>query len=358
MHRDIGRNGGRRFFVNPGSAIAALLCAATVAAQSGETPLPPALGDTDWRLVQFQSMDDAVGTLTPEDPAHYTMRLGADGRVAMRLNCNRATGTWTAAAAADGGSGTFRFGPLATTRALCPPPSLDERIARDADYVRGYLLADGRLHLSLLADGGIYTWAPLVVPAAPAAGGPRHWTVADIAGRLNLRARPSVTADVVATFAPGAILSNLGCTTAEGRHWCDVQAMAGGPRGYVAAEFLRGTISPNGSVVTGEDDSALRAGRGDFDATGYIPCAQAAGQPMGQCEFGVARSGGGYATVVVKKPDGRTRALFFVLGRALSADSSEADGYPAFSATRTGDLHEIEVGPERYEVPDAVVLGG
>jgi hypothetical protein len=57
--------------------------------------------------------------------------------------------------------------------------------------------------------------------------------------------------------------------------------------------------------------AARRAGVGDFNATGQIPCAQYAGQPMAQCDFGVSRAGGGTATVVVTRLDGRNRALFF-----------------------------------------------
>jgi hypothetical protein len=79
---------------------------------------------------------------------------------------------------------------------------------------------------------------------------------------------------------------------------------------------------------------------------------------MGQCEFGVARAGGGYATVVVKRPDGRTRAIYFFSGKPVGADTSQADGYPEFRATMERDLHLIRVGNERYEIPDAVVLGG
>ena len=116
------------------------------------------LADTRWRLVEFQSMDDAIGTIRPRDAAVYTMRLNADGTVNMQLDCNRATGTWTSSAAASGDSGTFGFGPLAMTRARCQAPNLDEKIARDADYVRSYLLRDGRLYLGLMADAGIYAW--------------------------------------------------------------------------------------------------------------------------------------------------------------------------------------------------------
>jgi hypothetical protein len=79
---------------------------------------------------------------------------------------------------------------------------------------------------------------------------------------------------------------------------------------------------------------------------------------MVQCEFGVASAGGGYATVVVKKPDGRTRAIFFRMGEPIGADTSQADGYPEFRVTKENDLHLIRIGSERYEIPDAVIQGG
>ena len=67
---------------------------------------------------------------------------------------------------------------------------------------------------------------------------------------------------------------------------------------------------------------------------------------------------GGYATVVVKKPDGRTRAIFFRMGQPVGADTSQADDPGKFGRTREGDLNFIRIGSERYEIPDAVVLGG
>ena len=61
---------------------------------------------------------------------------------------------------------------------------------------------------------------------------------------------------------------------------------------------------------------------------------------------------------MIKKPDGSTRAIFFRMGKPIGADTSEADGYHEFRATKEYDLHLIRVGNERYEIPDAVVLGG
>jgi hypothetical protein len=135
------------------------------AAPAAGTPPSPAatnpLSGTAWRLVEIRSMDDAVGSASVAVPSSYVMRLNADGSVALRLNCNSATGSWSAeAAGSDPSSGRFEFGPLNATTALCPPPSLDEQVRKQAPYFRSYLLDEGRLYLSLMADGGIFVWEP------------------------------------------------------------------------------------------------------------------------------------------------------------------------------------------------------
>lgn len=307
-------------------------------------------------------MDDRQGITRPRDGSRYTLWLHRDGTVTMQLHCNRAKGTWSAVPASDVSSGLFTFGPLAATRAQCSPPSMDGSILAKSRFVRSYLLKEGRLYLSLLADGGIYVWArdgnpapAATLPAAPESGGPRNWQVTSM---LKLHEQPNSSARVLASYRPGTVLDNLGCQRARGRVWCDVQPLGGGPRGYVPAESLRPSLSPDGSAAMGPDDSAWRAGLGMFEASGALPCALSPGQPMGTRPFGVARAGGGDATVVVTKPDRRTRAIVFRMGRPIGADTSQADGYPAFRATRNGDLHLVRVGNERYEIVDAIVLGG
>lgn len=128
-------------------------CAATPSAQSG-------LAGTQWKLLSIQSMDDAQGKIQIAEPERYTMSFDKDGRASMRLDCNRGNGSWEAEPrSAD--SGIVRFGAIAVTRALCPPGSLDSRVARDLPYSRGYLKKDGKLYVTLLADDGVYEWAPL-----------------------------------------------------------------------------------------------------------------------------------------------------------------------------------------------------
>ena len=138
----------------------------TAAAQQPPGPQETSpLADTRWFLVDFQSMDDARGRSENPRPLAYTMALGADGRATLKLDCNRARGPWAAQPAGDGATGNFALGPLGVTRALCPDDTLGPKLTRDAQAIRGYRLEDDRLHLSLMADGGIYTWAPLQYPS-------------------------------------------------------------------------------------------------------------------------------------------------------------------------------------------------
>lgn len=141
-----------------GASLASLLAGAWIPLQAAPQNLP--LQGTTWQLVGIQSMDDTQGLRRPADSSRYTLTLQADGRAVLQLDCNRAMGSWRVEPSADPGNGGFRFGPLASTRALCPSPSLGEPLARQLPFVRGYLLRDGRLNLSLLADGGILIWEP------------------------------------------------------------------------------------------------------------------------------------------------------------------------------------------------------
>ena len=129
-------------------------------AACGSTAEPPhPLDGTSWRLLSLESMSDQQGTTTVDDPSRYTVEFGTDGRAAFRIDCNRGNSTWQADAASPD-SGTLSFGPIATTRMACPQPSLEHEVSTALGYVRGFLIKDGRLHMSLLADGGILHWEP------------------------------------------------------------------------------------------------------------------------------------------------------------------------------------------------------
>lgn len=151
-------------------AAAAMLisnCASGADQPSAATGSSPAgLEGTSWRLVEIRSMADAKGAIVPPNPDNYTMRLESGARAIFLLDCNRGRGNWTSAVAGDG-SGSISFGPIATTRMACPPPSLGDRLANDLARVRAYRVIDGRLSLSLMADGGILIWEQTAATAPP-----------------------------------------------------------------------------------------------------------------------------------------------------------------------------------------------
>jgi len=111
------------------------------------------LPSTTWQLVRFEGGDGTV--LTPDEGSKYTLHFEPGGRLTVRVDCNRGSGTWTSA-----GPSEIRFGPVGLTRMMCPPGSLHDRVARDFEYVRTYVIEDGHLFLSLMADAGIYEYEP------------------------------------------------------------------------------------------------------------------------------------------------------------------------------------------------------
>ena len=117
------------------------------------------LEGTNWRLVEFQSMDDTQGTTRPDDPDKYTITFNNDGSLSARFDCNRGIGPWRNDISNATG-GTLSIGPLGVTKALCPDPSMGEMLERQLRYVRSFTITENRLNMVLMADGGIIVWEP------------------------------------------------------------------------------------------------------------------------------------------------------------------------------------------------------
>jgi heat shock protein HslJ len=117
------------------------------------SPASPLAG-TSWRLVKFEGGDDTV--LKPDDPSKYAVEFAADGNLSARVDCNRGRGTWKSA-----GSNQITLGPMALTRAQCPPGSLHDQIVKQWGNIRSFVIRNGHLFLALMADGGIYEFEPI-----------------------------------------------------------------------------------------------------------------------------------------------------------------------------------------------------
>ena len=128
------------------------------AAKSAATAPASSLAGTSWRLVRFTGTDGSK--TAPDDRTKYTLAFQPDGVVVARIDCNRGRGSWKSEQ-----PGELVLGPLALTRMMCPPGSMHDRIAADLGAVRAYTLKDGRLLLSLMADGGTYEYEPATAPS-------------------------------------------------------------------------------------------------------------------------------------------------------------------------------------------------
>jgi heat shock protein HslJ len=195
------------------------------AAQQASAERPDLTG-TAWRLVQFQGGDDT--TLKPDDPSKYTIAFERDGRLFARLDCNRGRGTWTSAR-----PGQLELGPLASTRAMCPPGSLHDQMAKQWSAIRSYLVRDGHLFLSLMADGGIYEFEPLAAaasvstqaPSTLALEGPR-WTATRL-GETAVTATGPRAPHLV--FTRERVAGSDGCNRVSGGYTLEGQTMTFGP---------------------------------------------------------------------------------------------------------------------------------
>lgn len=282
------------------------------------------------------------------------IRFTADGEYSGTSGCNRYRGT------AEFRDGVLVVtGPVAATTMACAGDPLTRQDDRLRELFQGRVDVEFdplRYLLTLSRGETIVVLAPIddSGPSYPAphsgrdrpAGEPPYLAASGIAGQLEIRRDKNPQSERLGGVDPGTVLRNAGCEEGGGTRWCQVSLPDGSLSGWARADALEAASAD------------LRAGQGIFDAGGYLPCAQGVGAPMTQCGFGVARAGGGTATVIVTRHDGLRRALFFEDGELVGADTSEADGGHETSVAKEGGLSRIRVNDERYEVPEAVVYGG
>ncbi|HET6892611.1 MAG TPA: META domain-containing protein [Pyrinomonadaceae bacterium] len=146
------------------------------------------LAGTSWQLVKFQGSDDS--TLTPDDKSKYTIMFGIDRRVRVRLDCNRGRGTWKSTR-----PNQLRFGPLALTRAMCATGSLHDQIAKNWKFVRSYVIKEGHLFLSLMADGGIYEFEPMERSDESESLFGKRWRLTEVTGIPVKKSKPYIEFD-------------------------------------------------------------------------------------------------------------------------------------------------------------------
>lgn len=94
-----------------------------------------------------------------------------------------------------------------------------------------------------------------------------------------------------------------------------------------------------------------------FTASTILTC-ERPGTGAAQCDAGVVREGNGNGFVMVFWPDAGSRVLYFENGKIVRYDEAESDGGAKLAVTRDGDLQIVTIGEARFEVVDALLVGG
>lgn len=352
------------------------------------------LAGSSWQLLAIQSMDDAQGTTRIPSHNRFILQFGHDGRASLQLDCNRGMGEYMLEPAVAGTSGSLKFGPIAATRVLCPPPRFDERVARDLPFVRSYKLQDGKLYLSLMADGGIYEWAAQTAPAvaspetdkdrvAKTVQFAKSTTAAVLRGKVT--GRQYIDYQVQANAGQHMTVSLKGSSSANYFNLLPpgsaAQAMAMGELSnnrfdgllpddgtYTVRMFLYRAAARRGETsaftlsvgVTGaplrpvstQTDAVLPGTR--YHASATVPC-QPANTKTGACEALVVRRGfDGTATVALRWDGNSQRRILFIKGEPKAADVSQT-----MTSVRNEFGWRVSFDEsEHFDIPRALVEGG
>ena len=120
-------------------------------------PPPPlaVAGDTLLTGTVWRWTETVVGDarIKPDAPERYTLEFDPGGMVAIRADCNRGSGSYLLTGSALG------FGPIAMTRAMCPPGSKDTEFLRELGAVQSQQFRGDTLVLSLKTGSGSMTFA-------------------------------------------------------------------------------------------------------------------------------------------------------------------------------------------------------
>lgn len=109
---------------------------------------------TQWLWLETQT---PVGALTPPAGRAHVLHFVPGAEMRVYADCNTGRANYTESLPAK----QLEFGPIALTRKLCAPGSVDARWLQQLAAVRIAFELDGRLYLDTFADGGTLAFLPM-----------------------------------------------------------------------------------------------------------------------------------------------------------------------------------------------------
>ena len=119
---------------------------------AGGTPEEADISGVVWKWQQTGYNNDQQAI--PPEPSSYTIEFMPDGKVHVRADCNQVGGTYSL----QGKSLAIEL--THSTRAMCPPDSLDEAFKKDLGAAAIYFFKGDFLYLDLKYDSGTMRFSP------------------------------------------------------------------------------------------------------------------------------------------------------------------------------------------------------
>jgi heat shock protein HslJ len=173
-----------------------------------------------WSWEKTQYNDGA--TITAADPDRYLLEFLANGRLAIKADCNQVGGSYQA----EGNNLTIQLGP--STLVACLPDSQADAFLKGLANVGSYMFADGKLVLLLKVDSGSMTFAA----SDPTAIAGTSWNVTGI--NNGKQAVVSVINGTTVTLnfaADGKVNGSAGCNNYFGPYTTNGDQIKIGPLG-------------------------------------------------------------------------------------------------------------------------------
>ena len=133
----------QNFFCTPSIVflMAVLLVVVHSAGRAGGMPDTEDITGEIWKWHQSLYNNDQQSV--PPDPSHYTITFNTDGTLNIRADCNRGGGIFST----EGKRITIEV--THTTRAMCPPESLEQTFIEDLNAAQVFFFIDGNLYMDL-----------------------------------------------------------------------------------------------------------------------------------------------------------------------------------------------------------------
>ncbi len=181
----------------------------TATALAGEVMTATTSADLSGVVWQWLGTTSGTGkAVAPKFPGKYTLAFLPEGKVTLRVDCNRGGGAYQI----DGASLTIDAATL--TRKACPQGSLGNRFVRELNAVVTYVMTEGNLVLNLKADAGDMKFEPQPAaaekqPTAAAAEATPATPEAESTPAATPEATPAPASETMTDTAAGPQLTGL-----------------------------------------------------------------------------------------------------------------------------------------------------